>query len=202
MRAIVDASPEPDAAPDAPIDAPADASAPDAAAPPIDARARPVAAAIDAGAGGRADAAIATPDAAPPDAAVPEGGKIVVVNDTWCEVSIDKVARGRLPAQSTFDVGAGTHTVVCAQPGIAEWTKPADVPPGKTVRVEGTMLAPVAIRFEVDAQIGGTSFSRGDSTRLKPGRTNVIVGGKSVWIDIPRFACRLRQDAGRLVCDP
>jgi serine/threonine-protein kinase len=197
IDALVDAAPD---APDEAIDA-----APDAA--PIDAAAR----VRDAVGAIPRDAAIAlvTPDAfvppdAAPDAHVIEYGKIVVVNDAWCEVSIDNVLRGKLPDQSTYDVTAGTHTVLCRQPGLAEWTKPASVLPGKTTRVEGSMLVMVDVRFELDAQIDGTSFSKGDVRKLKSGRVNVTVNGQSLWVDIPSRvrSCRLRRDAGRLVCDP
>ncbi|MBA3501050.1 MAG: serine/threonine protein kinase [Deltaproteobacteria bacterium] len=148
-----------------------------------------------------------TPDAAPPpppDAAPIEHGKIVVVNDTWCKVWIDNVERGELLRKSTYEVTAGTHVVLCKQPGITgnEWTKTVEVAGGKTAKVEGSLLALVEVRFEVAAKIGNESFSKGDTRKLKPGRTEVVVGGQSLWIDIPRVPCRLRQEAGRLFCDP
>ena len=192
IDAAIDA---PDAAPDAALDA-----APDA---PIDAPLRrdAVAAATMHDAAPAPDTFMPPPDAIP-DALVIEHGKIVVVNDTWCEVWIDNVQRGRLPSQSTFDVTTGHHTVLCKQPGIAEWTKDVDVAAGKTAKVQDAMLVPVEVRFELDAQVGGASISKGGVRKLKPGRVNVTVNGQSMWVDIPRVGCRLRQVESRLVCDP
>jgi serine/threonine-protein kinase len=205
----VDAATEPrvdaETAPDAPTEAPADAPTDARIDAPIDAAPRRT---LDANV-----AAIVPRDVpAPADAHVidvpvsvdapPEKGKVEVVTDTWCELSIDGAPRGRLQGKMTVELDAGPHTILCMKPGMAEWTKTVDVLPGKTVRAEGAFLAPVTVRLELDAEIGGTSFSRGDATKLKPGRTNVKVGGKSLWVDIPRVSCRLHQAAGRLVCDP
>ena len=76
------------------------------------------------------------------------------------------------------------------------------IEPGKTAKASGSMLASVVVRFELDATVGGTSFAKGDTMQLKPGRTNVVVDGQSLWVDIPRVSCRLRKDGSRLVCDP
>ena len=206
----IDAFVQLDVALDAPADALLDAApdaAPDAAldAMPIDAARRDPAPPRDAFVALAVVDALPPVDAAPPpppDAAPIAKGKIQVVNDTWCEIWIDNVERGRLPAQSTYEVTAGSHVVLCKQPGINEWTKTVEVTGGKTTKAEGSLLALVEVRFEVDAKIGAASFSKGDRRKLKPGRTNVVVGGQSLWIDIPRMPCRLRLDASRLVCDP
>jgi hypothetical protein len=133
-----------------------------------------------------------------------EPGKILVVSDTWCELSIDKVRRGRIQGRGSFDVDPGHHVVHCNQPGINDvgWTDEVDVQPGKSATAEGSMLESVQVRFDFDAKIGDDSFTKGQVAKIKPGRKNVIVDGMSLWVDIPRFACRLRFDGGKLVCDP
>ena len=194
----------PDAAIDAELDAAMDAAnidAPvvDAAARKVDALVRPPPDAV---------VAMAAADAAQPidaviDAMVIENGKILVINDTWCEVSIDNAFRKKILQRDTFDVAVGQHLVACAQPGTNRgWTKTVEVVANKIATAEGSMIALVDVRFELDVTIGETSFGKGDTKKLKPGRTNVFVNGQSLWIDIPRVPCRLRQDGGRLVCDP
>jgi len=195
-----------DAAIDAERDAAIDAANIDA--PVIDAVSRRVDAALVRNASPDAFVAIAAVDAAPPidaaiDAIVIEHGKLLVVNDTWCEVSIDNTFKKKILQRDTFEVSAGQHVVACVQPGINPgWTKTVEVVGGKTAKAEGSMIGVVDVRFEIDVTIGDASFAKGDTKKLKPGRTNVVVNGQSLWIDIPRVACRLRQDGGRLVCDP
>jgi hypothetical protein len=195
---------EPDAAvpdaPDAAIDAPIDAAAIDA--PPrtrIDAPLARVP--IDS------PIAPATPDVLPtppPDVApaVVEKGKITVVNDTWCIVTIDKKEMGRISQTQTFDVDAGEHQVSCVQEGLNEWKQTVVVAGGKTVTAKGVMLVPVQIRFDLDVTIRGKTYAKGTTAELKPERVNIGYGGKNEWFTIPRFACRLHLDGGRLVCDP
>ncbi|MGE3545924.1 MAG: serine/threonine-protein kinase, partial [Kofleriaceae bacterium] len=109
-------------------------AAPDAPVAVRIARPRVVDAAVDVSP--PIDAAVArTVDAAVPLAA----GAIVVVNDTWCDVEIDGVARGRKSARP-IAVAAGRHTVTCVQKGIRNWTQTVDVAPGETRTVTGSLL--------------------------------------------------------------
>jgi hypothetical protein len=136
------------------------------------------------------------------DAMVVEMGKITVVNDTWCDVSIDGEKREQILKPKTFEVKVGHHTVLCEQKGINSWTQEVEVGAGKTVTASGSMLGLVEVRIDADVSIGGVRFDRGVVTKLKPGRTRVVLGNTPIWIEIPRVPCRLHEDAGRVVCDP
>ncbi|MDQ3370660.1 MAG: hypothetical protein M3680_35025, partial [Myxococcota bacterium] len=152
------------------------------------------------------DAAI-VPAVVPPDAA-PQlaDSRLVIVNDTWCEVTIDGVARGKIVQRKELVVTAGRHAVICEQPNIAghRWVREVEVAPGASLTVQGSMLALVDVTIAIgDVTIDGIGYSRGVRARLKPGRYQASVGGRSGWLDIPRVArCQVREDAGRLVCDP
>ncbi|HLL23248.1 MAG TPA: serine/threonine-protein kinase, partial [Kofleriaceae bacterium] len=187
-------------APDLVADATLDALVPDAAVA-VRGRDASVARGRDATATVVIDAALQVDAAEPPDAADARG-LLTVVNDTWCEVSIDGVEKGRITRSATYEVSAGPHVVVCRQPGIQRWEKRIEVVAGTPARVAGSMVGEVEVRFDVDAIIGGTAWSKGQTGKLKPGRTNAIVDGQSLWLDIPRVACRLQKEGPRLVCDP
>jgi hypothetical protein len=156
-------------------------------------------------------------DAAPPDAPpapVLGDGTLIVLNDTWCEVSIDGVVQsGKLTAvRKSMRVAAGHHVVTCAQPGINPgWSREVDVVPGKAIAVQGTMLVPVEVTIAVtgdSVQIDEGHYRRGMVARLKPGRYKAVVmhgdkGGASGWLSIPRVAsCQLHDQGNDIVCDP
>ena len=200
-------------------------------APPADAPAAVDAPALDGGVrvSSRRDAGVeaavraldAQPiDAAPPidvappiDAAVADG-TLIVLNDTWCEVSIDGVVQpGKLTAvRKSMRVPAGHHVVTCAQPGINPgWSREVDVVDGKAIAVQGTMLVPVAVTIAItgdSVQIDGSHYPRGTVAKLKPGRYRAVVmhgdsGGAAGWLSIPRVAsCRLHEQGNDIVCDP
>jgi hypothetical protein len=143
------------------------------------------------------DASLPRPDAAmmampPPDAAIAATGEIVVRNDTWCDVVIDGVPRGRANAKP-IRVDAGTHTVVCQQPGTENtWTKTIDVAAGKTAIASGSMLGTFPVTLEVDATIDGRPYARGTMVNLKRGRHELVVGGAKSRFDLSG-ACTVRS---------
>ncbi len=147
----------------------------------------------------RVDAAVIAPIdatamvASPPDAAVAVTGAIVIKNDAWCEVSIDGEGRGRASPRP-LRVDAGTHTVICEQPGTGnKWTKTVEVAGGATVTVEGTMIGTLEVRLDVDATIDGTPHRRGATVRLKGGRHDLVIGGTKTFFDL-RAACTVRSN--------
>ncbi|MBA2544303.1 MAG: hypothetical protein H0V17_31955 [Deltaproteobacteria bacterium] len=208
----------------------ADASEPDVAIEPADA-----AAALDA-AVARRDAAVAKRDVgitlAPPDAAVAlvpdaaeltvpdvpaaEDAKIVISNDTWCDVSVDGAAKGRVStagAKLIVSLPAGHHVITCTQPGIngASWTREVDLVGGKTVGIQGTLLATVAVTIAITTgdrvQLNGMHYPRGSVAKLKPARYRGVVyaganPGIGGFVDITRVPCRLHEVGQALVCDP
>jgi serine/threonine-protein kinase len=140
-----------------------------------------------------------TPDAmpldaavVPPDAAPLADGFILVVNDTWCDVTIDRIAIGRA-TKGPFRVTAGHHDVTCAQTGIGRaWTKSIDVAPGKTVSVTGAMLGDVAVRLEIDATIDGVAYRAGTTASVRAGYHQVEAGGVKKHLDF-RSPCTVRN---------
>ncbi len=202
----------------APIDAERLAPAIDAHARAVDARIRrhvdarvAVAPTLDAA---PIDAAVAI-DAAPKpiDAAPPRPGRIVVSNDTWCEVAIDGESRGRLNPGAHLDVevSAGRHVVTCAQPGINPgWRKQVDVTAGLARTVSGTLLTTVDVHVAITGdrvKIDGRMYSRGDTAKLKVGRHQAVLlrAGKpavNAFFDVPRIPCRLHEQGSGVVCDP
>ncbi|HEY5923020.1 MAG TPA: serine/threonine-protein kinase [Kofleriaceae bacterium] len=137
----------------------------------------------------RADAIIAlvaidaAPQAAPADAAMPATGFIIVKNDTWCEVSIDGMPKGR-NSPTPIRVDAGTHTVTCEQTGTNKWTKQVNVAANKTETVSGTMLGMIVVTVGVDAEIDGVGYTRGMVVNLKRGRHDLVVGGAKLRFDL------------------
>ena len=150
------------------------------------------------------DAAIApiAPDAAVPLIVLPDAaqtGAILVVNDTWCDVTIDHIDRHRR-TDRPLTVDVGHHVVTCTQPGTGrEWTREVDVAAGQTASASGTMLGAVTIRFDVDARLDGAAFAKGQTTTVKTGRHLLETGGKK-YIDV-RTACVVR-DHPDLDCYP
>jgi eukaryotic-like serine/threonine-protein kinase len=175
-----------DAPIDARIDAPADAAA-DASGVILDARVRPhVVLPIDAAIDARPiDAQID----APIDAAVTPGA-IRVVNDTWCNVSIDGGTAQRNGKQP-FSVPAGHHTVVCAQ-SDRSWTKTVEVRPGETATVEGSLLGQVAVTFAVDASLDGQPHHRGETVTVTAGKHDLEAAGVRKYPSI-KAPCTVRD---------
>jgi len=136
-------------------------------------------------------------DASPPheppelDAAVaPAVGYIVVRNDLWCNVWIDRNNHGN-QRNEPIEVTPGHHVVRCVNPA-GEWTQETDVAPGTTQTLTGTMLRELAVTLEVDATIDGKRHARGAVVLLKPGNVEVIVGGTKKFITF-RGNCTLRD---------
>jgi serine/threonine-protein kinase len=167
--------------------------------------------AIDAAPRVRADAAPRAPrdaavadtriaisvDAAPmiapaPDAAVAATGFILVKNDTWCDVSIDGVPRGRISSKP-IKVDAGTRLVVCEQSGMGnKWSQQVEVRAGVTVTVQDSMLGTFTVTVSVDATIDGIGYSPGMTPKLKHGRPELVIDGKRSFFDLIK-ACTIRS---------
>ncbi|MGE0546015.1 MAG: serine/threonine-protein kinase [Kofleriaceae bacterium] len=178
-----------------PVGPPLDAIADTSAAPAHDAavairtnRPPPIDAAIDAAP--PADAAVVlAADAALP----PEPGAIIIANDTWCDVEIDGVAKGRKSARP-IAVAPGRHTVRCEQKGIQGWTQVVEVAPGETKTVTGSLLETVEVTIATsgDAIIDGVRYQRGQVAKLKRGSHEVISGGTRKYSVFSR-SCALRD---------
>ncbi|MGN6108074.1 MAG: hypothetical protein ACTHU0_23405, partial [Kofleriaceae bacterium] len=72
------------------------------------------------------------------------------------------------------------------------------------------MLAPVAVSIEIGDEVivdRTTRAARGAQLELAVGKHHVMVvtggaSGLTGWVDVPRLGrCRLRADAGKLVCE-
>jgi serine/threonine-protein kinase len=162
-------------APDAGPPSGAGSAEPGQAAPPIAAAepvpAPPVPLAVDAG-------------------APPAPGHVIVQNDVWCNIWIDGGNHGNR-RNEPLEVSAGHHVVRCVNP-VGEWTQDAEVAPGVTRVLTGTLLRDLQVTLDVDATIDGKSYLRGAVVRLKPGNIEVIAGGKKQFITF-RASCRLKD---------
>jgi hypothetical protein len=83
-------------------------------------------------------------------------------------------------------------------PQVGEWKQDAEVAPGATRTLNGTLLRELQVTVDVDATIDGKAYARGAVVRLKPGILEVIAGGKKQFITF-RASCRLR-DTPELGC--
>jgi len=165
------------------------------------------------------DVAVAPPDAAvvavPPDApAVVEEGTLMVSNDTWCDVTVDGIPRGRILGVGktlAIKAAAGERVVTCAQESLRKrWTQRISVVGGKALPVTGTLLGLVDVRvaisgdrIEIDRQV----YPRGSVLKLKTGRYQgkVMAGDKVVasgFFDVLRVDCRIHEVGQGLACDP
>ena len=188
-----------------------------------------IAAAVDSGSRTRGDArrrgidaitdlpdaaSVLEPDAprdAQVDAAVGDG-TLIVITDTWCEITVDGTPHGRLVGtRRSITLAAGHHTVSCVQPGINPgWTREVDVQVGQIHSIEGVLLATVDVTIAIagdSLQLDARHVPRGTVIKVKPGRHRGLVmnganAGVGGWIDIPRVACRLHEQGAGLVCDP
>ncbi|MEO8706523.1 MAG: serine/threonine-protein kinase, partial [Kofleriaceae bacterium] len=164
-----------------------------------------------------ADALTVPADAAPPpiDAAASvstEEGQLIVMNDTWCEISVDGISQGRLVKRKLVKLAVGHHVIKCAQPGInAGWTREVDIEAGKPHAIEGTLLATVEVTIAITGdtvQVDARHYTRGKVVKMKPGRYRAVVinsngeTGAAGWLDIGRQPCRLHEQGNGLVCDP
>jgi hypothetical protein len=149
---------------------------------------------------GAPDAAAVTPPPSPPDAAIAVARTaITVAMDSWCNLAIDGTDYGRTDAKPrTIDVGAGDHDVTCVKSGVdgARWQRKVHVDAGKVVSVKGELLAKTAVTVATRAglAIDGASYAKGGRATLTPGRHRITSGGKAFYVDIPRGAgCTLKD---------
>ncbi len=137
-----------------------------------------------------AEPAPATPEPPAIDAGAPAPGHVVVHNDVWCNIWIDGANHGNR-RNEPIEVSPGHHVVRCVNP-LGEWTQDAEVAPGATRTLSGTLRRDVQVTLDVDATIDGKPYPRGAVVRLKPGNIEVIAGGKKQFITF-RDNCRLRD---------
>ena len=127
--------------------------------------------------------------------AAPAPGAILVKNDTWCNIEIDGVARGR-NADRPFPVDPGPRTVTCTQ-GIGSnrsWTERVTVAPGATTTVRGSLLGTfdVTIATAGEAIVDGVAYRPGAVVRLKRGSVHVTSGGVGKHLPLTG-TCELRD---------
>ena len=123
-------------------------------------------------------------------------GHVIVRNDLWCNVWIDRSNRGNV-RNEPIEVTTGHHVVRCVNPA-GEWVQEIDVAPGTTQTLTGTLLKELEITLEVDATIDGKHYPRGAVVKLKPGNIEVIAGGTKKFITF-RTNCTLK-DSPELGC--
>ncbi len=129
------------------------------------------------------------------DAGVVTETAILVKSDAWCEVIVDNIPHGQTATgnKKKVTVEPGRHTVVCEQKGTGNaWSKHVVAEAGKTTSVEGSLLAMIELRLEVEATIDGTPHKRGEIVRVKAGRHEIVVGGTPVRRDL-RASCTVRS---------
>jgi predicted Ser/Thr protein kinase len=134
---------------------------------------------------------------------------LTIIMDSWCDLSIDGTSHGRVDAKAkTITVTPGDHDVACVKKGVGTaWRKRVHVAAGTTEVVRGQLLAKVTVTIATarGVVIDGTSYRRGDTVTLTPGRHRIGTGDTS-YLDVPRVAaCTLKdtQDPDRPVdCYP
>jgi tRNA A-37 threonylcarbamoyl transferase component Bud32 len=144
--------------------------------------------------GASLDASLGTSPGVSP--APPLPGHLIVRNDLWCNLWIDGTLHGNR-RNEPIEVSAGHHVVRCVNP-VGEWTQTAEVAPGGTQILTGTLLRELDVRLDVEATIDGRRYARGTVVKLKPGNVEVVAGGKKQFITF-RASCTLR-DAPELGC--
>ena len=145
------------------------------------------------------DAMIAAPDAPLP----PALGSIAIVNDVWCDVSIDRAApvRKNAGAPLAIPIAAGHHVVTCSQPGTGRaWTREVDVAPGTAATAAGALLGDVAVTAAIAATLDGAPLGPGAHAVVKAGYHQLEAGGVRKHVDL-RAACTVR-DQPELDCYP
>ncbi len=142
------------------------------------------------------DAAIALPiDAAiiapPIDAAPAAKATLVVSNNTWCYVFVDKEKHGEYRGTPLrIDVDVGRHTVTCSQPTVAAntWTKTIDAKPGDQT-IKGEFDLNVEIRLEIATTIDDKPYPAGATVTVRRG--TVKIGDRYQQITV---ACTVRKN--------
>jgi hypothetical protein len=159
--------------------------------------------------------ALAPPDAATAIAPVREVDAaprtaLTISMDSWCDLSIDGTPHGRIDAKAkTLVVTPGDHDVACVKKGVGTtWRKRVHVAAGTTEVVRGKLLEKVTVTIATARAvvIDGTTYQRGDTVTLTPGRHRVGTTGDASYLDVPRVAtCTVKdtQDPDRPVdCYP
>ena len=146
-------------------------------------------------------------DAAPVDAAPVA---VTFAFDTWCDLTVDGVARGRADRSLTVALPPGRHAATCGQGrGLGSWSQPVVVVAGPPVTVRGSLLPPVEVTVAVgdEVRIDGAAIARGRARAVRPGvhLVEIVVAGKvsrAASLSFPSVArCTLR-DQPTLDCYP
>ena len=72
------------------------------------------------------------------------------------------------------------------------WVKSVDVPAGRTITVQGSMLGAVTLTLDVDALVGGVPYRRGQTVSVRAGQVELVVGGAKTWVTV-RSPCVVRS---------
>jgi hypothetical protein len=148
-------------------------------------------------------------DAPPVVDMVADNAKVTLVMDSWCDVTIDGEAKGRLRRGQPYSVAPGQHTIACGQGvGMAEWHTSFTATPGQQIALTGTLLMRVRITagLGVPISIAQTKVANGASLVLPTGRYPVAMwDGDTIkpaqWVAVPAVpACTLRLIAGAIEC--
>ncbi|MBT8495087.1 MAG: hypothetical protein KJO07_18725, partial [Deltaproteobacteria bacterium] len=125
------------------------------------------------------------PDAAPRVVEPPKPaatGKLTVVTDTWCDLRIDGILKGRHNpnAPRSYELDAGPHTLHCSQgPGMLSSRSQAKVVANRSRKLTLRLVQAVKVRVRLSkgaaVQIGSRRVGSGGTVSLKPGRYRVTV---------------------------
>jgi hypothetical protein len=136
---------------------------------------------------------------------------VTFVFDTWCDLTVDGSAHGRVTGKTiTIRLAPGRHHATCSQgPGLGSWSSSIEVAPGAASRVTGELLPRVDVVVDVGdgARIDGFTVPRGSALTIRAGshRVQVVTDGKvgpEVRIEVPGAPrCTLR-DQPKLGCYP
>jgi serine/threonine-protein kinase len=140
---------------------------------------------------------VVTIDAAPPVPAKP--GTLSITADTWCDLTIDGAARGRIDQTEprSFEVAAGRHDIVCASANGLRWKTSVEVASGKRVSAAVDLIHLVRVMVDVSgpsARVAGKVVRDGGSIELlQGGPYRVVVGTSSKLIQVPPEGCTIRD---------
>ncbi len=138
-----------------------------------------------------------TPDRPPADA------RLTVEMDTWCQLSVDREAKGQLTKRLSVTVRPGRREIACYNSELAQtWRKTVDLAPGETRTLTGTLLPELAVVVSLSQGEAvridkGKVVSSGATARLKRGthRIEIMRGGEVIdsrYLGVSA-ACTLRD---------
>jgi serine/threonine-protein kinase len=153
--------------------------------------------------------AVALPADAAPVTAVAKTGIFEFRTDSWCNLTIDGVPKGRLQGKKSMVVAIGERRLTCSQPSTGvNWSRTVTAK-AKPVKVVILLRAIVEVRIAItggdSVRIGGRTYKRGAVVKLKQGSHEVVVlknGAKlkTEWVTVPRRTSCILRDKPRLDC--